>query len=205
MRRLEQELRREGFRLIAGADEAGAGPLAGPLVAAAVILPADACLPTVDDSKRLTSQQREEGAAAVEAVAIAWAVVEIAAAEVDQIGPYQASLTGMSRALGRLDPAPDYVLTDARRLPGLAVPQQALIGGDGRCLAIAAASVLAKVHRDRLMVELDARFPGYGFAIHKGYGTARHLAALTELGPCPEHRKSYAPVRALIEPIPRLF
>lgn len=205
LRRRERELRQFGFRRVAGADEAGAGPLAGPLVAAAVILPPRARLPGVDDSKKLTPRQRERWAALIRQRALAFAVVEVDAAEVDRSGPYQASIAGMTRAVLALDPAPDYLLTDARRLPDLALPQEAVIGGDRKHLCIAAASILAKVHRDGLMREFEDQFPGYGFARHKGYGTAAHLEALQRLGPCPQHRRSYSPVREALGWQPRLF
>lgn len=205
LRRRERELRRAGFQLIAGADEVGVGPLAGPLVAAAVILPAGARLPGVDDSKKLSAPRRDEWAPRIRERAIAWAVAEIPAAEVDEVGPYVASLRAMARAVAALAPAPEYLLTDARRIPGLDLPQEAVIDGDARILCIAAASVLAKVHRDALMCELDLRFPGYGFAQHKGYSTPEHLAALRSLGPCPEHRQRWSPVRELLHPQLELF
>jgi ribonuclease HII len=205
LRRHERTLRARGYTLIAGADEAGAGPLAGPLVAAAVILPAAVRLPGVDDSKRLSAPQRERWAEQVRAAAIAWSVQEVSAAGVDLVGPYQAALDAMAAAVRALDPAPDYLLVDARRLPGIAVAQEPVIHGDARHLSIAAASLLAKVHRDALMRELDARYPGYGFARHKGYGTAEHTAALLKLGPCPEHRRRYGPVREALGLQPTLF
>jgi len=205
LRSRERELRRQGYARIAGVDEAGAGPLAGPLVAAAVILPPGARLPGVDDSKRLAEADRERWAERVRRVALAWAVAEVPASEVDEVGPYEAALRGMYRAVTALDPPPDYVLVDARRIPGLAVPQEPVVGGDGKHLAIAAASLLAKTHRDARMRELDGRYPGYGFARHKGYGTAEHLAALRRLGPCPEHRRRYAPVREVLGIQPGLF
>jgi ribonuclease HII len=205
LRRYERELRARGFVRVAGTDEVGVGPLAGPLVAAAVILPPGVRLPGVDDSKKLTPAQRESWSARVRAVAVAWAVHEVSAAEVDVIGPFRASLNAMAAAVMALDPPADYLLVDARTIPGLAVPQEAFIGGDGRHLSIAAASILAKVHRDAIMVALDARHPGYGFAAHKGYGTAEHVAALARLGPCPEHRRRWAPVRDAAGLQPALF
>lgn len=196
----ENALRALGYQRIAGTDEAGAGPLAGPLVAAAVILPPRARLPGVFDSKQLSAAQRAVEAERIRRVATVWSVVEIAAAEVDRLGPYGAALLAMERAVGALDPAPDYLLADARHLRAVSVPQEAVVRGDASHLVIAAASILAKVHRDGLMEQLDRRFPGYGFAQHKGYGTAQHLDALIRLGPCPEHRRRYAPVRALCSP-----
>jgi len=205
LRSRERDLHRRGYRRIAGADEAGAGPLAGPLVAAAVILPPGARLPGVDDSKRLRPAERERWAERIRQVAVAWAVVPVPAAEVDEVGPLEAARRGLARAVAALAPGPDYVLVDARRLPGLAVPQEAVIGGDGKHLAIAAASILAKTWRDARMRELDALYPGYGFARHKGYGTREHLAALRRLGPCPEHRRRYRPVREALGVQPGLF
>ncbi len=205
LRRPERALRALGYERIAGVDEAGVGPLAGPLVAAAVILPPGARLPGVDDSKKLTPREREEWAERVRSVALAWAVAEVTAADVDRIGPYQASLLAMTRAVEQLAPPADYLLVDARRLPHLLIPQAPLVRGDSRRLSIAAASVVAKVHRDALMDEMDLRYPGYGFSQHKGYGTASHIAALTRLGPCPEHRRRYGPVREALGLQPRLF
>lgn len=205
LRKRERDLRKLGYLHVAGADEAGAGPLAGPLVAAAVVLPPRVRFSGVDDSKKLTPRQREAWSKVIRARATAWAVVEVSAAEVDRFGPFQASILGMTRAVLALDPAPDYLLTDARRLPDLALPQEPVIGGDRKHLCIAAASILAKVHRDALMRDFDTRFPGYGFARHKGYGTPAHLEALQRLGPCPEHRKTYAPVRDALGWQPRLF
>ncbi len=194
LRRRERALRRAGFERVAGADEAGAGPLAGPLVAGAVILPAGARLPGVRDSKTLGPAQREEQAVRIRASAIAWAVEEAPASRVDDVGPLRAAIETMAAAVRALEPSPDYVLVDARTLPGIGVPQEAVVRGDARHLAIAAASILAKVHRDRRMAELDREYPGYGFGEHKGYGTRAHLDALERLGPCGEHRRRYAPV-----------
>jgi ribonuclease HII len=199
LRARERALRRAGYRRIAGADEAGAGPLAVPLVAAAVILPSDRRFPGIDDSKRLTEEQRERLAARILERAVAHAVAVVPAREVDEVGPYQASLRGMTRALAALDPRADYAIVDARRLPNLACPHEAPIRADGHHRCVAAASIVAKVTRDRIMLDLDARHPGYGFARHKGYATAEHRAALARLGPCEEHRRRYAPVRALLE------
>jgi ribonuclease HII len=195
LRRHARELRRLGYRRIAGVDEAGVGPLAGPLVAAAVVLPAGARLPEVDDSKRLTPTLREACAAQIRKRALCWSVAEIAPAEVDVLGPYRGALTAMARAIEALDLRPDYLLIDARPLPDVKIPQEAVVGGDGRHLAIGAASILAKVHRDEKMRELAASYPGYGFDSHMGYGTAAHLKALEALGPCAEHRRCCAPVR----------
>jgi ribonuclease HII len=167
------------------------GPLAGPVVAAAVVFPPGLGLSGVDDSKRLTAAQRERLALDIRGVALAFAVAEVAPAEIDALNVYRAGLEAMRRAVLRLEPSPDLVLVDARQIPGLAVPQETLVKGDARCHAIAAASILAKTRRDALMVELDARYPGYGFAEHKGYATAVHRAALKRLGPTPIHRRSF--------------
>ncbi len=203
--RRERELRLEGYRFIAGTDEAGAGPLAGPLVAAAVVLRSGVGLLGVDDSKRLTARQREAMAKEIRLRAAAWAIAVVPAAEVDEVGPLTAAVRGMTRAVLALSPPADFVLIDARRLPDVPIPQQAVVGGDRRHLCIAAASILAKVHRDEMMQDLDLLYPGYGFAQHKGYGTADHLAALASLGPSPEHRRRYAPVRELLGEPPQLF
>ncbi len=196
LRARERQLRRAGYRRVAGADEAGAGPWAGPLVAAAFLPRPGARLAGVDDSKKLSPARREELHERILEGALAYAIVEIPAARVDEIGPLRASIEAMREAVLALDPAPDYVLVDARSLGVLPMPHESPIHGDTLHLAIAAASILAKVHRDRLMEALDARHPGYGFAKHKGYGTAAHREALARLGPCAEHRRSYAPVRS---------
>lgn len=205
LRRYERSLRAAGYRFIAGTDEVGCGPLAGPLVAAAVILPAGARLPGVDDSKKMTPAQRTTWAARIRDCAIAFSVQELSSTVVDEIGPYDASLRAMTLAVLALDPAADYLLIDARRLPSIKIPQEPVVHGDGHHLCIAAASVLAKVHRDAYMDELDARYPGYGFASHKGYATPEHAEALARLGPCPEHRRRYAPVREALGLQPALF
>ena len=181
-----------GFARIAGVDEAGRGPLAGPIVAGAVIL--REALPGLNDSKQLTEARREALYAELLAGghAIGCAVVE--AAEIDQIGIQQANYAAMARAVAALTPPPDYLLVDGFQVPGILQPQLRLIKGDARSLSIAAASIVAKVTRDRLMLAHDATHPGYGFARHKGYGTREHLDALARLGPCPIHRRSFAPL-----------
>jgi ribonuclease HII len=182
--------------IIAGVDEAGRGPLAGPVVAAAVVLPAGGRWTGLNDSKQVSHDQREALYARVllEARAFAWAVVGPRA--IDVVNIRAASLTAMARAVRRLRLAPDVVLVDGLdAVPGLECRQHAVIDGDARMLSIAAASIVAKVVRDRIMRRLDPVWPGYGFARHKGYGTPEHLAALGRLGPCPLHRFSFAPVR----------
>ncbi|MCC6812092.1 MAG: ribonuclease HII [Deltaproteobacteria bacterium] len=180
-------------RVVAGTDEAGAGPLAGPVVAAAVILPADP-IPGIDDSKQLSEKKREELYLTIKERAVAYAVVEVSADEIDRLNILQACLKGMSEAVKALSTKPDFVLTDARKLPNLGIAHEAIVKGDARCASIAAASILAKVHRDHLMIALDQEYPGYGFAKHKGYGTEEHIKALAALGPSIVHRKSFAPV-----------
>jgi ribonuclease HII len=192
---------RDGFRLVAGLDEAGRGALAGPVTAAAVILPFDKphllqALHAVNDSKQLTAKVRENLFAQVTDSALAFAVASVSAAVVDEIGIIPATKQAMQMAVSQLTPAPEYLLIDGRiRLKTLPTPQQSVIRGDAKSLSIAAASILAKVTRDRLMIELDGQFPLYGFARHKGYGTAQHLAALEEHGPCPQHRFTFSPIK----------
>ncbi len=187
-----------GIERIAGVDEAGVGPLAGPLVAAAVILPHDLRPRGLDDSKRLDAPSRDRLAAEIKAGALAWAVGVASPEEVDRLNPYQAGLLAMRRAVRGLAPAPQHLLVDARRIPEVAVPQRGIVKGDARSLSIAAASVIAKTTRDAVMLEEDARWPGYGFARHKGYGAPEHLEALRRLGACPIHRRSYAPVAEVL-------
>jgi ribonuclease HII len=178
------------------------GPLAGPVVAAAVILPPGVVLPGLDDSKRLSEAARARLARALRGVAWAVGIGEVAPAEVDAWNVHRAGLEAMRRAVLALGVLPDHCLVDARHVPGLPCPQTALVHGDAREGAIAAASVLAKVHRDALLCALDREWPGYGFAVHKGYPTAAHLEALRRLGPSPVHRTSFAPVAALRAPTP---
>lgn len=185
-----------GWRAIAGVDEVGVGPLAGPVVAAAVILPERVDLPGINDSKKLGREVREKLALTIRQQAVAISIGAVSPQEIDQQNIYRASLEAMRRAVAGLTPAPDYCLVDARTIPGTAIRQQALIHGDAIDGSIAAASIVAKVHRDRIMVELDARHPGYGFARHMGYGTAAHLEALDRLGASAVHRRSFGPVAA---------
>jgi ribonuclease HII len=191
---LENAARRRGAARIAGLDEVGRGPMFGPVVAAAVILPRGCLLQGLTDSKQLTEKQRNEFAFAIRAEAVAWAIAAVDAETIDRINIRRASLKAMRMAVEQLAVAPDYLLIDGRDMIDWSCAQQAVVGGDARSISIAAASVLAKVFRDRLLVELDAIYPGYGLARHKGYCVAEHLEALRRLGPTPLHRKSYAPV-----------
>lgn len=196
MLKFETELWAEGFVHIAGVDEAGMGPCAGPVCAGAAILPKGYKLKGLDDSKKiLDEEKREELAEAVKRDAIAWAIGWAQVPEIDEINIYQAGLLAMRRAVEGLTQAPDYVLVDARKIPGLAQPQRGIIKGDAQSLSIAAGAILAKTTRDRLMNELDAKHPGYGFASHKGYPTPVHLEAMQRLGVLEFHRRSFAPVR----------
>jgi ribonuclease HII len=187
-----------GARVVAGVDEVGVGPLAGPVVAAAVVLPGCVDLPGLDDSKRLSPAHREHLALAIRAQALALAIAEVSAQEVDAENVLRAAQEAMRRAVAALPTLPDHALVDGRRVPRLGCAQTALVGGDARDASIAAASIVAKVHRDARMRELDALHPGYGFGLHMGYATAAHLAALRRLGPSPIHRRSFAPVAALL-------
>jgi ribonuclease HII len=182
--------------LEAGVDEAGRGPLAGPVVVAAVILPARYELDSLDDSKRLSAARRERLAPEIESQAIAYNVQFIGVDEIDEVNILQATLNGMQRAVENLDPAPLRAMIDGNRAPRLSCEVITVIGGDRLVASISAASVLAKVYRDRLMLSMHDLYPEYGFDRHKGYPTAHHLDRLRVLGPCPIHRKSFAPVRA---------
>ncbi|MEO7066707.1 MAG: ribonuclease HII [Rhodanobacter sp.] len=186
--------------LVAGVDEAGRGPLAGPLAVAAVILNPAWPIAGLDDSKKLSEKKREALYPQIIEHALAYCIVLIEREEIDRINIFQATMAGMSRAVAGLSPAAQTALIDGNQLPkDLPCPGRAIIGGDALEPAIGAASILAKVTRDRLLVAMDATYPGYGFAKHKGYGTAQHLQALQRLGPCPQHRHSFAPVRQMLE------
>jgi ribonuclease HII len=193
MRTLENALRRVGFVHVAGVDEVGRGCLAGPVVAAAVVLHPDRHIPGVCDSKAVPAAERERLYDAVVRHAIAWAVAEADPSEIDRINIHQASLRAMQRAILALAPLPDIVLVDAFRVPELPMPQRGVVHGDRRCSAIAAASIVAKVTRDRQMVELHLRDPRYGFDRHKGYATADHLDAVARFGYSDVHRRSFRP------------
>lgn len=200
----EQAAREAGYTAVCGIDEAGRGPLAGPVVAAAVILPAGYELAGLTDSKQLTAKKREKlfeqlmGDARVQK-----SIAAATAAEIDELNILRATHLAMARAAQGLTAPADFALIDGLPVPNFPLPSQSIVKGDSRSLSIAAASILAKVTRDRLMAELDTRYPAYGFAKHAGYGTAAHLAALRAHGPCPEHRRSFAPVAQLL-PQPEL-
>ena len=192
----EREARAAGYATVCGCDEAGAGPLAGPVYAAAVILPPGADIPGLDDSKKLSEKRREALYGVITATATAWSVARVEAAEIDATDILSARMKAMQTAIDALPARPDMALIDGNRDRGqsaeIVTPHRLIVGGDGKSASIAAASVLAKVSRDRYVVaELDRRYPQYGFAKHKGYGTKAHYAALDKYGPCPEHRKSY--------------
>ena len=204
-RHLELLAFREGHRFIAGCDEVGRGALLGPLYAAAVILDPAKSIRGIDDSKKLTAQQRELLAPKIRAKALAWQVVAVTVEEVDALNVYEASRQGMLRALKALIPAPDFILTDAMPLhkagEDFCIPHRAVLHGDSLSVCIAAASILAKVARDEHLTKLDGVFPQYGLAKNKGYGTRDHLNALARFGPCSEHRKTYQPVKDCLLPL----
>jgi len=205
--RLEAQALRQGWRLIAGCDEVGRGALLGPLYAAAVILDHSRLVSGVDDSKKLSPQDRNSLAVEIREKALCFHIVAISAQEVDALNVYEASRQAMIRALRALEPPPDFVLTDAMPLsrgadcPALHIPYRAIIHGDARSVSIAAASILAKVARDKHLEELDRLYPQYALAKNKGYGTREHLEALARYGPCPEHRTSYQPVKDYLLPL----
>lgn len=190
----ERRFWEEGLAHVAGVDEAGRGALAGPVVAAAVVLPPGFDCSGIRDSKQLNAGSRDELFATLADGASAWAVGVASAKVVDDVNILNAALLAMKKACLRLAPAPDLLLVDGNRPVPMVVRQKTIVRGDARCVSIAAASIIAKVYRDRLMTLLDAKYPGYGFAVHKGYGTAGHLKALAALGPSPAHRRSFAPV-----------
>lgn len=194
----EHEAWARGYEIVAGVDEAGRGPLAGPVSVAAVILPHDLCLPKLNDSKKLSAKVREELFDEIQEKAIAVGTALIDAQTIDRVNIYQATINGMYEAIFSLQPEPQEVLIDAVPLENLPMASQSIIKGDAKSASIAAASIIAKVTRDRLMDEYDKIYPEYGFAQHKGYGTAQHIEALKKYGPCPIHRRSFEPVRSLV-------
>lgn len=195
----EKELYDQGYRFIAGVDEAGVAPLAGPVVSAAVILPRNYTLEGLNDSKKIVNgRKRESLARQIKQDAIAWSVGMSEAGEIDRLNVYRSTLLAMKRAVEGLSQKPEYVLVDARTIPHCPFPQKAIIHGDALCASIAAASIIAKTTRDALMIEMDRIYPGYGFAGHKGYPTPAHLKILKLHGPLPVHRRSFAPVRDVL-------
>lgn len=205
MLNFERVLWKSGIRSVAGVDEVGVGPLAGPVVAAAVIFPPGTELAGVDDSKQLEPEQRVKLAAAIRQSATAIGVGLAEVSEIDHLNIYHAALLAMRRAIEALSLKPEHLLIDARVIPGISIPQNSFNKGDGINFSIAAASIIAKTHRDRLMEELEKTYPGYGFAQHKGYGTSEHQNAIRGLGPCPIHRLSYPFIRELCGEFSELF
>ena len=191
MQQFEQILRQQGYQRIVGIDEAGRGALAGPVVAAAVILPTNCQISGVTDSKQLTPNRRAELFDEIYRTAVAVGVGRVDNKEIDQINILQATMGAMGQAMAQITPVPDYALVDGTHLPEIFLPAEAIPKGDTLIQSIAAASIIAKVTRDRLMIELDATYPGYGFQVHKGYGTLLHRQAIAQLGPCPIHRRSF--------------
>lgn len=198
----ELRLNAQGFQMVAGIDEVGRGPLAGPVVAAAVVLPSPLkadWLPLVRDSKQLTALQRERAFEHIQASALAIGIGMVGPGDIDVMGIVAATRRAMREAVLRMPLQPQHLLIDALSLPDLPIPQKAIIHGDAICLSIAAASIVAKVTRDRLIAQEDTVYPGYDFKKHKGYATREHLSSLRRLGPCAIHRRSFAPVRELVD------
>lgn len=200
MTAIEQTLRVAGMNAIAGVDEAGRGPCAGPLVVVALILkdPFSPALAEVRDSKALTANKREKLYEIIIENSLAYSIIEISSEEIDQIGLHKSNLAGFRRAVSALEITPDYVLTDGYAIEGMSMPTLGIWKGDQVAITISAASVIAKVYRDRIMIEMDKQYPGYGFASHKGYSAATHLEAIRALGVTPIHRKSFANIAALL-------
>lgn len=191
IQQFERTLRQQGYQRVAGIDEAGRGALAGPVVAAAVVLPINCQISGVTDSKQLTPNRRSELFDEIRRTAVAVGVGRVDNKEIDQINILQATMGAMAQAIVQITPAPDYALVDGTHLPAISLPARVIPKGDTLIQSIAAASIIAKVTRDRLMIELDATYPGYGFHVHKGYGTLLHRQAIAQLGPCPIHRRSF--------------
>ncbi len=193
----ERRLAAEGYQFIAGVDEVGRGPIAGPVVAAAVIMPETPKIVGVTDSKKLTASRRDELEIMIREMAVAWGIGWSSANAIDATDILRATHVAMRMALSELDLPPDFILVDGRPVPDLCAPSEAIVGGDSASYSIAAASILAKVYRDRVMGRLDQLYPGYGFAQSKGYASAGHREALAKLGPSPVHRMSFEPLRSM--------
>lgn len=188
---LEQEAHAQGYRIVCGADEAGAGPLAGPVYAAAVVLPESFDLPYLNDSKKVTPKRRDALFDQIRAQAVAWAVASVDETEIDEINILNARMKAMDMAIHKLAPVPDFALIDGNRNTGIHIPNRMVVKGDSLSASIAAASILAKVARDRFMLEMAERYPEYHFEQHKGYGTKLHYEMLRRYGPCPIHRRTF--------------
>jgi ribonuclease HII len=204
LHRFEEAARANGHRFIAGTDEVGRGPLAGPVVAAVVVLDGPLYLKGLNDSKQVRPEMRAELDVLIRAKCAGWAIGEASVEEIDRLNIYWASVLAMERAIAAVGCAIDYLLTDAVRIKSFTGPQEPVIKGDAKCASVAAASIVAKVYRDRLLVELDGLHPEYGFAEHKGYATARHIEALTAHGPTPHHRRGFWRVRESLQLLPGL-
>jgi ribonuclease HII len=202
LHRYEADVRGRGFLLVGGIDEVGRGPLAGPVVAACVVTDGPLMLRGLNDSKVVAPERRAELALEIRDRAAGWALGEASVLEIEQLNIYWASVLAMERALAALAQPPQYLLTDAVKIRSYTGPQLPVIKGDAKCATVAAASIIAKVHRDGLLVELDRQFPQYGFADHKGYATARHIDALARFGPCEHHRRGFWRVRAALDGAP---
>lgn len=187
----ERELTERGFKYVCGVDEVGRGPLAGPVVCAAVIMRADGVVEGVDDSKKLTAKKREKLSALIRQNAIAWAICRVEPQTIDEINILQATRLCMKNAVESLSVRPDFVLTDGNMTLDISIPQQSVVGGDAACYSIGSASIIAKVYRDEVMDEYAAEYPVYAFEKNKGYGTAAHISAIKECGICPIHRRSF--------------
>ena len=205
MLNFERVLWQSGIKTIAGVDEVGVGPLAGPVVAAAVVFPPGTELDGIDDSKRLDPEQRAKMEAVIRRTGAAIGIGMADVGEIDRLNIYHAALLAMRRAVEALPSTPEHLLIDARTIPGVSIPQNSFFKGDGINFSIAAASIIAKTYRDRLMEELEKKYPGYGFAQHKGYSTPEHQSAIRGLGPCPVHRMSFQFIRELCGEFAALF
>ena len=191
MKEYENQAREKGFKLIAGVDEAGRGPLAGPVCAAACILPEDVYIEGINDSKKLSEKKREELFEKIKSVALAYNIEMVDEKVIDEVNILNATYIAMNRAVDGLDKKPDYVLIDGNRISGMEIPHETVVKGDTKSISIAAASILAKVTRDRFITQMDEKYPEYNFKKHKGYGTKEHTEAILKYGPCPIHRKTF--------------